>query len=96
MLLVIVGKSCNRNPICRTPLWGYTGVQWAYYYLEFLIMRFKPKGEKRLGQLIVNFGQLTMTEILTLFEFIDRIRDYIVEIRACEPFQVPTDEQIAI
>ena len=56
--IAMIGGSCCRNPICQTLLWEYTGVQWAYYYLEFLMKRFKPKGEQRLGQLIVKFGQL--------------------------------------
>ena len=58
--------------------------------------RFKPKGEQRLGQLIVKFGQLMMTAAETLPEFTDRIRDCVAEIRACDPSQVPTDEQVAI
>ena len=57
-LRAMIGRSCYRNPICRTLLRGYNGVQSAYYYLEFLIKRFKPKGEQRLAQLIVKFGQL--------------------------------------
>ena len=95
-LIRIIGGSCNRNPICRTLLRGYTGVEWTYYYLEFPMKRFKPKGEQRLGRLIVKFEQLTMTAIETLPKFNDRIRDCIDEIRACDPSQVPTDEQIAI
>ena len=55
--------------------------------------RFKPKGEQRLGQLIVKFGQLTMTAVETISEFLDRIRDCKAEIRACDPSQVPTEEQ---
>ena len=94
-LIAMIGGSCNRNPICLTLLREYTGVQW-YYYFELLMKRFKPKREKRFGQLIVKFGQLTMMTIETLPEFIDRIRDCIVEIRACDPSQVPTEEQIAI
>ena len=58
--------------------------------------RYKPKGEQRLGQLIVKFWQLTMTAIENLPEFIDRIRDRTAEIRACDPFQVTTDEQMEI
>ena len=58
--------------------------------------RFKPKGEQQLGQLIVKFGQLTMTAVETISEFLDRIRDCIAEIRACDPSQVPTEEQTAI
>ena len=46
--------------------------------------------------MIVKFEQLTMTAIETLPDFIDRMRDCIAEIRACDPSQVPTDEQIAI
>ena len=95
-LIAMIGGSCYKNPICRNLLRGYTGHQWAYYYLEFLMKRFKPKGEQRLGQLIVKFGQLTMTGTETISEFLDRIRDCIAEIRACDPSQVPTDEQTAI
>ena len=95
-LIAMIGESCYRNPICRALLRGYNGVQWAYYHLEFLMKRFKPKGEQRLRQLIVKFGQLTMAAIETLPEFIDRIKDYIAKIRSCDPSQVPTDEQIAI
>ena len=53
--------------------------------------RFKPKGEQRLGQLIVKFGQLTMTAVETISEFLDQIRDCKAEIRAHDPF-VPTEE----
>ena len=58
--------------------------------------RFKSKGKQWLAQLTVKLGQLTMTAIETLPEFIDWIRDCIAEIRSCNLSQVPTDEQIAI
>ena len=57
---------------------------------------FKPKGEKRLGQLIVKFGQLTMTAVEIISDFLDQIRDYIAEVRACDPSQVTTEEQTSI
>ena len=56
----------------------------------------QTKGEQRLGQLIVKFGQLTMTAVETISEFRDRIRDCIAEIRAYDPLQVPTEEQTTI
>ena len=95
-LIAMIGGSCYRNPTCRTLLREYNGVQWAHYCLELLMKWLKPKGKQRLGQWIVKFGQLTMMAIETLSEFIDRIRDCTAEIRACDPSQVPTDEQIAI
>ena len=52
----------------------------------------QTKGQQRLWQLIIKFGQLTMTAIETLPDFIDRIRYCIAEIRACDPSQVPSDE----
>ena len=57
---------------------------------------FKPKEEQRLGQLIVKFEQLTMTAAESISEFLDRIRDCIAEIRACDSSQVSTDKQTAI
>ena len=54
--------------------------------------RFKSKGDQRLGQLIVKFGQLTMAAVETISEFLDLIRNCIAEIRACDPSQVPTEE----
>ena len=44
--------------------------------------RFKPKGEQRLRQLIVKFGQLTITAVETISEFLDRIR-YCKHMRRC-------------
>ena len=44
-LIPMFGESCNKNPICRALLRVYTGVQWAYYNLEFLMKKFKPQGE---------------------------------------------------
>ena len=49
-LIAIIGGSCYKNPICRALLRVHTGVQWAYSYLEFLIKRFKLKGEQQLGK----------------------------------------------
>ena len=87
----MIGGSCNTNPIRRNLLRGYTGHQWMYYYLKFLIKRFRPKGEQRLGQLTVKFEQLTMTVEETISAFLDQIRDCIAEIRACDPSQVHTE-----
>ena len=65
-LIAMIGGSCYKNQICRNLLRGYTGHQWANYNIEFLIKRFKPKREQRLGQLIVKFEQLTMTAVETI------------------------------
>ena len=46
--------------------------------------------------LILKFEQLTMTAVKTVLEFLDRITDCIAEIKACDPFQLPTEEQTAI
>ena len=55
-LIAMIDGSRYKNPNCRNLQHEYTGHQWAYYYLEFPIQRFKPKGERRLGQLMVKFG----------------------------------------
>ena len=48
---------------------------------------------KRMGQLIMKFGQLTMKAVETISEFLDRTRDCLAEIRACDPSQVLTEKQ---
>ena len=65
---------------------GIQGSALGMYYLEFLMKRFRPEGEQRSGQLIMKFGQLTMTAAKNLSEFINRIQDCITEIRACDSY----------
>ena len=92
----MIGGSCYTNPFYRVLLRGYRGVQSAYYYLEFLMKRFRSKGEQRLRQLNAKFGQLIIAAAETKSEFVERTQECIVEIWPCNPSQVPTDKQIAI
>ena len=43
-LMAMIGRACNENSKCQNLLRSYTDVKWAYYYLKYLIKRFKSKG----------------------------------------------------
>ena len=58
--------------------------------------RFSPKGDERLGQLLVKFGQLTMLYGEGPQEFTDRVLACKIEIKAVDSSQVPTEEQTIV
>ena len=58
--------------------------------------RFSPKGDERLGQLLVKFGQLTMLFEEGPQEFTDRVLACKIEIKAVDSSQVPTEEQTIV
>ena len=75
---------------------NYEREKWAFDLVEYLMRRFSPKGDERLGQLLVKFGQLTMLYGEGPQEFTDRVLACKIEIKAVDSSQVPTEEQTIV
>ena len=95
-LLSIIMGVVSKNKVARDVMLNYEGEKWAFDLVEYLMRRFSPKGDERLGQLLVKFGQLTMLYEEGPQEFTDRVLACKIEIKAVDSSQVPTEKQTIV
>ena len=95
-LLPIIMGAVSKNKVARDVMFNYEGEKWAFDLVEYLMRRFLPKGDERLGQLLVKFGQLTMLYEEGPQEFTDRVLACKIEIKAVDSSQVPTEKQTIV